>query len=161
MSLKGDTYTRSGHRLVRVPKKQPLTNIRSENNMRANKFETFENLDNYLNHCSPSLHAVDGAGIITWANDTELKYLGYSEHEYLGKFIGDFHVDKDVVNDILGKLTRFETVNAYPARLKKKDGSIAYVMINSNVYKDKRGGFEHTRCHTTSIGKAAFDALKQ
>jgi hypothetical protein len=86
--------------------------------------------------------------------------MGYSEDEYIGKFIGDFHVDKNVVNDILGKLTNFEIVNAYPARLKRKDGSIAYVMINSNVYKDKRGGFEHTRCHTTSIGKAAFDALK-
>jgi hypothetical protein len=35
------------------------------------------------------------------------------------------------------------------------------VMINSNVYKDKKGGFEHTRCHTTTIGKAAYDALKK
>ena len=136
----------------------PLTE--SEITMRVTKFETFENLDNYINNCSPSMHAVDGSGIITWANETELKYMGYSEDEYIGKFIGDFHVDKDVVNDILGKLTNFETVNAYPARLKRKDGSIAYVMINSNVYKDKRGGFEHTRCHTTSIGKIAFDALK-
>src|SRR5471030_49357 len=128
--------------------------------MRVAKFETFENLDNYLNNCSASMHAVDGKGIITWVNETELGYLGYTEEEYVGKFIGDFHLDKDVLNDILGKLTRFETVNAYPARLRKKDGSTAYVMINSNVYKDKKGGFEHTRCHTTSIGKAAFDAIK-
>jgi PAS domain S-box-containing protein len=129
--------------------------------MRVTKFETFENLDNYLNNCSPCLHAVDEKGIITWANDTELAFMGYSADEYVGKFIGNFHVDSDVVNDILGRLTRFETVNAYPARLKKKDGSIAYVMINSNVYKDKRGGFEHTRCHTTAIGKTAFEEIRK
>jgi PAS domain S-box-containing protein len=128
--------------------------------MRVAKFETFENLDNYLNNCSACLHAVDENGIITWANETELKYMGYSEDEYIGKFIGDFHLDRDVVDDILGKLTRFETVNAYPARMRRKDGSIAYVTINSNVYKDKRGGFEHTRCFTTSVGKVAFEAMK-
>ena len=129
--------------------------------MRVSKFDTFENLDNYINNCSTCLHAVDGKGIITWANETELNFMGYSEDEYVGKFIGDFHLDEDVVNDILGKLTGFETVNAYPARMRKKDGSIAYVMINSNVYKDKRGGFEHTRCHTTEVGKTAFDEIKR
>ena len=127
--------------------------------MKVGKFETFENLDNYLNNCSPSMHTVDEKGIITWANETELNYMGYSEDEYIGKFIGDFHLDEDVLNDILGKLTSFQTVNAHPARLRKKDGSTAYVMINSNVYKDKKGGFEHTRCHTTSIGEEAFKHL--
>jgi two-component system sensor histidine kinase VicK len=128
--------------------------------MRVAKFDTFENLDNYVNNCSACLHAVDEKGIITWANETELNYMGYSEQEYVGKFIGDFHLDKDVVNSILKKLTNFETVNATPARLLRKDGSTAYVMINSNVFKDKRGGFEHTRCFTTSIGQAAFEALR-
>jgi hypothetical protein len=70
-------------------------------------------------------------------------------------------MDEDVVNDILGRLTRFETVNTYPARMKKKDGSVAYVMINSNVYKDKWGGFEHTRCFTTSVDETVYQALKQ
>jgi PAS domain S-box-containing protein len=98
---------------------------------------TFEDLDNFLNHHSVNMHTVDGQGVITWANETELKSLGYSPDEYIGKFIGDFHLDSEVVGDILGRLTRFETVNTYPARLKKKGGSIAYVMINSNVYKDK------------------------
>lgn len=128
--------------------------------MRVAKFDTFENLDNYVNNCSACLHAVDEKEIITWANETELNYMGYSEQEYVGKFIGDFHLDNDVVNSILKKLTNFETVNATPARLLRKDGSTAYVMINSNVFKDKRGGFEHTRCFTTSIGQAAFEALR-
>jgi PAS domain S-box-containing protein len=123
--------------------------------------EHFENWDNYANKCSVCLHAVDENGIILWANDTELAAMGYKPQEYIGKFIGDFHVDEPVVNDILGRLTRDETVNAYPARLKAKDGSTKYVMINSNVYHEKDGKFGHTRCFTTDIGEKAWKALKQ
>ena len=79
--------------------------------------------------------------------------MGYSEQEYVGKFIGDFHLDNDVVNSILKKLTNFETVNATPARLLRKDGSTAYVMINSNVFKDKRGGFEHLAALRRRLGR--------
>ena len=124
-------------------------------------FDHFENWDNFANKCSVCLHAVDGNGTILWANDTELKSMGYAPEEYIGRFIGDFHVDRDVVEDILGRLTRDETVNAYPARLRAKDGSIKYVMINSNVYRQKTGEFEHTRCFTTVIDEKAFKALKQ
>ena len=97
----------------------------------------FENWDNFTDKCSVSLHAVDGNGTILWANDPELKFMGYEPQEYLGRFIGDFHVDKNIIDDILARLTRDETLNAYPARLRAKDGSIKYVMINSNVYRTK------------------------
>ena len=103
--------------------------------------EHFENWDHYANKCSVCLHAVDENGIILWANDTEFRAMGYEPEEYIGKFIGDFHMDEPVVNDILGRLTRDETVNAYPARLRAKDGSVKYVMINSNVYHEKDGTF--------------------
>ena len=61
----------------------------------------FENWDNFTNKCSVSLHAVDGNGTVLWANDPELKFMGYESQEYVGRFIGDFHVDKDVIDDIL------------------------------------------------------------
>ena len=123
--------------------------------------EHFENWENYADKCSVCLHAVDENGTILWANDTELNAMGYRPEEYIGRFIGDFHVDEPVVNDILGKLLRDETVNAYPARLRAKDGSTKYVMINSNVYRQKGGAFEHTRCFTTEIGEQAWTALKE
>jgi PAS domain S-box-containing protein len=123
--------------------------------------EHFENWENYAEKCSVCLHAVDENGTILWANDTELNAMGYAPEEYIGRFIGDFHVDEPVLNDILGKLLRDETVNAYPARLRAKDGSIKYVMINSNVYRQKAGQFEHSRCFTTEIGEKAWKALQQ
>ena len=78
----------------------------------------FENWDNFVNKCSVCLHAVDGNGTILWANNLELKAMGYEPDEYIGRFIGDFHVDQDVIQDILARLTRDETLNAYPARLR-------------------------------------------
>ncbi len=123
-------------------------------------FEHFENWDNFANKCSVSLHAVDGQGTILWANDTELQFMGYRPEEYIGRCIGDFHVDKDVIDDLFARLTRDETINAYPARLRAQDGAIKYVMINSNVYRRKNGDFEHTRCFTTGIDEATWKALK-
>jgi PAS domain S-box-containing protein len=104
---------------------------------------------------------VNADGTILWANDTELAFMGYAPEEYIGRFVGDFHVDPDVVQDILGRLTGDEIINAYPARLRAKDGSIKYVIINSNVYRHRNGEFEHSRCFTTSIGEAAWKALKK
>jgi PAS domain S-box-containing protein len=121
----------------------------------------FENWDNFANKCSVGLHAVDSNGTILWANETELAFMGYAPEEYIGRSIADFHVDAEVVQDILDRLTRDEVVNAYAARLRAKDGSIRHVMISSNVYRHRSGEFEHSRCFTTSIGEAAWQALKE
>ena len=105
------------------------------------------------------LHCVDSEGVILWANQTELDFLGYAPEEYLGKFIGDFHVDDPIINDILRRLTAGATLNAYPARLRAKDGSVKYVIINSNVYRQD-GEFYHTRCFTTGVAEGAWKALR-
>jgi hypothetical protein len=78
-------------------------------------FDHFENWDHCTNKCSVSLQAVDGRGTILWANDTELTFIGYAPEEYVGRFIGDFHVDEDVLKDIFEHLPRDETLIAYPA----------------------------------------------
>ncbi|HEX5078913.1 MAG TPA: PAS domain-containing protein, partial [Geminicoccaceae bacterium] len=78
----------------------------------------FENWDNFANKCSVGLHAVDQDGVILWANDTELGIMGYAAEEYIGRSVGDFHVDQDVIEDIRRRLIRDEPVDAYPARLR-------------------------------------------
>ena len=70
--------------------------------------------------------------------------------EYEGRSIKDFHVDAGVIADILSRLTRGETLNDYPARLRAKDGTIKHVLINSNV-RWVDGAFVHTRCFTRDI----------
>jgi PAS domain S-box-containing protein len=124
-------------------------------------FEHIENWGNFTNYCSIGIHVVDKSGILLWANKTELELLGYRPEEYIGHFVGDFHVDLDPVADILDKLGRFETVANYPARLRAKDGSIKYVSVNSNVFQQPGGEFGHSRCFTTEISEAVWKVMKQ
>jgi signal transduction histidine kinase len=55
-----------------------------------------------------------------------------------------------VISDILACLKRGEELHDYEARLRCKDGSIRYVLINSNVLWEA-GRFIHTRCFTRDI----------
>ncbi|UKT62977.1 sensor histidine kinase [Pedobacter mucosus] len=109
-----------------------------------------EELSDFVENASIPLHWVDRDGIILWANKAELDALGYSYEDYIGKPISNFHADADVIDDILTRLTRDETLNNYAARLKAKDGSIRHVLISSNVLR-KDGEFVHTRCFTKDI----------
>jgi PAS domain S-box-containing protein len=103
-----------------------------------------------LEHAAEGLHWVGPDGTILWANQTELDLLGYSRHEYIGHNITEFHVDPPIIEDILARLTRGETLLNYEARLRRKDGSIRFVHINSNVlWRDDQ--FLHTRCFTRDI----------
>jgi PAS domain S-box-containing protein len=107
-------------------------------------------LRDFVENASVGLHWVGPDGTVLWANDTELKMLGYTREEYIGRNISDFHADEPVINDILSCLTRGETLHNREARLRCKDGSIRYVIINSNV-RFEDGKFVHTRCFTRDV----------
>ncbi len=108
------------------------------------------NLADFFENASVGLHWVGPDGTILRANQTELNLLGYSQEEYVGRNIAEFHADPPVIADILVRLTRGETLQEYPARLRGKDGSIRDVLINSNVLFEN-GKFLHTRCFTRDI----------
>ena len=104
----------------------------------------------FIENGSIGLHWVGADGIIHWANQSELDLLGYAREEYIGKSIVDFHVDRPVIEDILGRLARNETLRDYEARLRCKNGDVKTVLINSSVlWQD--GRFVHTRCFTRDI----------
>ena len=109
-----------------------------------------EQLSDFVENASVPLHWVDEDGLIIWANQAELDFLGYSSEEYIGRCINDFHADADVINDILARLKNGETLLNYPARLVRKDGIIKNVIINSNALV-KNGKFVHSRCFTRDI----------
>ena len=119
-----------------------------------------EDLEDFVENASIPLHWVNGEGIIIWANQSELDALGYTKEEYIGKPISDFHADKDVISDILNRLINNETLNNYPARLMRKDGSLRHVLINSNV-RFLDGKFIHTRCFTRDITPIVLETEKR
>jgi PAS domain S-box-containing protein len=107
-------------------------------------------LNDFFENASIGLHLVSGNGIILRANQAELSLLGYSQEEYIGRHIADFHADEATITDILTRLSQRETLQSYPARLRAKDGSIIHVEIDSNaLWKD--GKFIHTRCFTKNV----------
>ncbi|MEY2408881.1 MAG: two-component system, chemotaxis family, CheB/CheR fusion protein [Verrucomicrobiota bacterium] len=107
-------------------------------------------LRDFLENAAVGLHWVGPDGIILWANQTELDMLGYSRDEYVGHPIAEFHADADVIDDILSRLARAETICDYTARLRCKDASVRHVQINSNVLFE-HGRFIHTRCFTRDV----------
>jgi PAS domain S-box-containing protein len=107
-------------------------------------------LSDFIENAAAALNWVADDGTILWANDAELKLLGYSREEYVGQNIAKFHVDGPVVLDILERLKRNEELHEYESRVLLKDGTIRYVSISSRVYREE-GRFIHTRCVTLDI----------
>lgn len=109
-----------------------------------------EELTDFFENAAVPLHWVNGSGIIIWANKAELDLLGYTKEEYIGNHISNFHADSKVIEDILVRLIKKETLKNYPSYLKARNGSLIPVIINSNV-RWKGDQFIHTRCFTRDI----------
>lgn len=118
-------------------------------------------LTDFLENATIGLHWVGSDGTILWANRAELEMLDYSREEYIGHSITEFHADPPVIEDILQRLSSHETLHEYEARLRCKDGSVRYVLINSNVMWEG-DEFHHTRCFTRDITerRKAEEALR-
>jgi PAS domain S-box-containing protein len=118
----------------------------SEWEVRCREMELSDFLDNSI----VGLHKVGADGRILWANKAELDMLGYGPDEYIGHNIAEFHVDCEVIEDIMDKLKRGEALYDYPIRLRHKDGSIKHALLHSNalVVDDE---LIHTRCFTRDV----------
>ena len=107
-------------------------------------------LADFFDNASIGLHWIGPDGIIQRVNQAELDMLGYTRDEYVGRHINEFHVDRPVIDDILARLFRGETLRDHPARLRRKDGSIRDVLINSSALFEN-GEFIRTRCFTQDV----------
>ncbi|HET7435316.1 MAG TPA: ATP-binding protein [Thermoanaerobaculia bacterium] len=109
-----------------------------------------ELLRDFVDNATIGLHWVLADGTIEWANDAELKLLGYTRDEYIGRNIAEIHADAQKIGDILCRLQRNEAIHDYEAPLLAKDGSVKWVAISSNVLFDG-DRFVHTRCFSRDI----------
>jgi PAS domain S-box-containing protein len=107
-------------------------------------------LTDFFENSALAMHWVGSDGIVLRVNQAELDMLGYTREEYEGHHIAEFHVDQNVIEDILNRLRAGEVLENYEARLQCKDGSIKYASINSSVYWEA-GKFIHTRSFTRDI----------
>ena len=109
-----------------------------------------DELEDFFENSVLALHWVGPDGTILRANRAELEMLGYDADEYVGHHVADFHVDREVIDDILRTLAAGAAVHNRGARLRCKDGSVRHVLISSNVLWEE-GRFVHTRCFTRDV----------
>lgn len=107
-------------------------------------------LKDYFENASVCLHWVNAEGIIIWANLAELKLLGYTEEEYIGRHISEFHYSKSAIEDIMTRLRNKQRIENYDADLVCKNGSIRHVTLNSTALWEGEK-FIYTRCFTIDV----------
>ena len=107
-------------------------------------------LTEFFDNATEAINWVGPDGTILRANKAELRMLGYSAEEYVGRNIAEFHFDQSGIKDMLARLHKGETLDRYPAQMIAKDGSIRDVLISSSVYFAD-GQFIHTRCFTRDV----------
>jgi PAS domain S-box-containing protein len=132
--------------------------LRRQNELRESEAQHRD----FVENASVGLHRVGADGTILWANRAELELLGYGAEEYVGQPITAFHVDLHVIEDMLARLARGETLDGFEARLRAKDGSLKHVLISSSAYM-RDGELVHTRCFTRDITarREAEEALRR
>lgn len=107
-------------------------------------------LKDFVENAPVGIHWIVSDGTILWANQEALDMLGYDRNEYVGRNVIEFHVDRDVAEDILGKLNTNVPLKDRMARLRKKDGSIRHVLISCN-FRREDGRFIHDQYFTQDI----------
>lgn len=99
---------------------------------------------NLMEQLAAEHFSINREGVVTGANQAQLDALGFSKKELIGCHISKFYADKQVLGDILSRLTNKEILENYPVRLLRKDGSIKHVLISTEILGDDNG-FVHAR----------------
>jgi PAS domain S-box-containing protein len=119
-------------------------------------------MHDFVENATEGLHWAGPDGIILWANKADYGLLGYAREEYIGHHLAEFHADRDVLEDMLARLSRNEILREHEVRLRCKDGSIRDVVVNSNALW-RNGQFVHSHSFTRDVTerKRAETALRE
>jgi hypothetical protein len=116
-----------------------------------------ENPEDFIYNSSIGVHAVSPEGMIIYANECELEVLGYEKDEYVGHHVSEYQIDSNCLADMMERLSRFDVLKNYPARVQGKV-DIKYIIYNSSVYEEN-GEFKHTRCYGTEVEKNIYEVF--
>ncbi|WP_354491378.1 PAS domain S-box protein [Mesorhizobium robiniae] len=128
----------------------PHANVVAFHDSKSVKADADFDYQDFFENGALALHLVSEDGVILHANKAELDLLGYPAEQYIGRHIAEFYPDREVIEDILGRLTRGEKITRYPARLRARDGSIKHVEITSSGHF-RNGKLINTRCFTVDV----------
>jgi PAS domain S-box-containing protein len=97
----------------------------------ALKAQNSELMD-FFENAPIAMHWLSKEGIVLWANQKELDFLGYSAEEYVGQHITKFSSNYDA--SVFTKLLcERKPVRDMPVRFHMKDGSLANVLMDNDA----------------------------
>jgi PAS domain S-box-containing protein len=113
-------------------------------------------LEDLYNNAPTGYHSLDKDGIIIQINDTELKWLGYSREEIIGK-IHPLQLltpeSKEVFKKSFPKLIESGYIDGVQVEFIRKDGSTFTGLISASVLKDANNQVMMTRSSITDYTK--------
>lgn len=107
-------------------------------------------LSDFIQNALEGIHQVGADGKIRWANPAQLRLLGYSASECVGREFVEFFTDRKRFDEFWDRLMRGEVICDFPAALRSKDGSIKHVLIHSSGYWEGNR-FLYTRCFIRDV----------
>ncbi len=107
-------------------------------------------LSDVLETAAVGMEWIGPDGTVLWANDAQLKLLGYARHEYVGHHVDDVHVEPGVLRDIFARLHLGERILDHPAHLRCRNGDIKAVLIDATALWDG-DQLVHVQCFTRDV----------
>ncbi|MGE3805155.1 MAG: histidine kinase dimerization/phosphoacceptor domain -containing protein [Gemmataceae bacterium] len=102
-------------------------------------------LADFAENAPLGLQWLSADGVILWANRATVELLGYPDEELIGRRLAGFHPEPDLIDDLLARLRRNETVRDFETSLRCRDGQLKHLLIDANVFWEGQR-FVHSRC---------------
>jgi PAS domain S-box-containing protein len=110
-------------------------------------------------------HSLDANGRVVMMNQTELKWLGYTRDEVIGRPAQDFlsPVSREIFAAEFPNYIQRGWLHDFEIEFQRKDGSAFSVLVTSEALYDEQGGFVMSRATVfdNTQRKAIDDALRQ
>lgn len=94
----------------------------------------------FLSEAPIGLMSVAPGGDVIDANDAQLQILGCRDGEIVGRKVSEFFADPQDAQDVLERLARKRTIHNFRARLRRKNGSLAPVIIDADAEQRRKDG---------------------
>jgi PAS domain S-box-containing protein len=109
---------------------------------------TSEEIKDLYNNAPCGYHSLNAEGIFVAINDTELRWLGYTRDEVVGKMPITDVLTPASVTVFREQFPRFKEqgfVQDVELEMKRKDGTTFYVTVNATAIRDEEGNYVSSR----------------
>lgn len=110
--------------------------------------QSVEEVQDLYNNAPCGYHSLDKDGTIVRINDTELKWLGYTREEVIGKKkMLEFYTPESIekFKEVYPTFVELGPVTDLEFDILRRDGSIISVLLNASAIRDKDGKFLMSR----------------